>query len=276
MAWVSLSLSVSSQATERRKPPGVFCQRQQQWQRQWCRGQQDRDQSGHTSVTCGRWTFPVERFSLQTITENQHVSHNTNPLHNTIKLGSDVKLDIQILYSCIWVKKTRYSVYFILFIFFANIKKTLDNLLCSPPEQTKLLVVRPGHRRGGFRPVRWLQRLLAGAAKTAGGSQGGVGTRPTHGSNAGGSGAADPAAQTFPCGWSGQLVKRRITHWESWVLSLTQQWNIYTWIWIKVQTVVVVGFLGFCWDGLGIPKFQFYWLELDLVSFLIWLYSLLF
>lgn len=44
----------SSQATEWSEPAGVFRQRQQQWQRQRCRGHQDRDQPGHTAVPGGK------------------------------------------------------------------------------------------------------------------------------------------------------------------------------------------------------------------------------
>lgn len=51
----------SSQAAEWSEPAGVFCQRQQQWQRQRCRGHQDRDQSGHTAVPCGMHAYNCRR-----------------------------------------------------------------------------------------------------------------------------------------------------------------------------------------------------------------------
>lgn len=43
------------QAAERDEPTDLFCQWQRQRQGQWCRWQQDRDQSGHTSVPHGTY-----------------------------------------------------------------------------------------------------------------------------------------------------------------------------------------------------------------------------
>lgn len=73
----------------------------------------------------------------------------------------------------------------------------------SSLEQTELIVVGPRHSRGRLGPVRWLWRVLAGAAEAAGGSPGGTGSGSTYGAHAGGGGEANPAAQTFTCGWLG-------------------------------------------------------------------------
>lgn len=47
----------SFQVPEWCEPAGVFCQWQQQRQRQRCWGQQDRDQPGHATLTCGMKRF---------------------------------------------------------------------------------------------------------------------------------------------------------------------------------------------------------------------------
>lgn len=76
-------------------------------------------------------------------------------------------------------------------------------------EQAELIAVRPGHRRGGLRPVRWLWGVLASAETATGGGPGGAGSGPTHGPNAGGGGEANPAAQTLACGRPGQLMTKK-------------------------------------------------------------------
>lgn len=75
--------------------------------------------------------------------------------------------------------------------------------LPSCAEQAELIVVGPGHCRGGLGSVGWLQRVLAGAAEAAGGSPGGAGSGSTHGPHAGGGGKTNSAAQTLSCGWPG-------------------------------------------------------------------------
>lgn len=57
LVFFTLFVVFFSQAAERGEPPGVFCQWQQQRQRQRCRGQQDRDQPGHTAVPRGMQSF---------------------------------------------------------------------------------------------------------------------------------------------------------------------------------------------------------------------------
>jgi len=53
-----------SQAAERGEPAGVFCERQQQRQRQRCRGQPDGDQPGHAAVPSGEHSSNDLRVSL--------------------------------------------------------------------------------------------------------------------------------------------------------------------------------------------------------------------
>lgn len=75
----SLELCCSSQTAERGESAGVLCQRQQQWQRQRCWGHQDRNQSGHTAVTCG---MDVPADSLQHLSKPQQKLHHQHPLHH--------------------------------------------------------------------------------------------------------------------------------------------------------------------------------------------------
>lgn len=55
----SVYICLSLQAAEWDEPTNLFCQRQWQWQGQWCRWQQDRDQSGHAFVSHGMHWYHV-------------------------------------------------------------------------------------------------------------------------------------------------------------------------------------------------------------------------
>lgn len=158
----------SFQATGWSEPAGVFCQRQQQWQRQRCRGHQDRDQPGHTAVTSGK------------------------------KASYNCRRCIRIFQPCSHIFSLQLQLSKAL-----NMTSPASRALLPFPEQAELIAVRPRHGRGGLGPVGWLRRVLAGAAQVAGGGTGGTGSGPTHGPNAGGGGEADPAPQTLTCGWLG-------------------------------------------------------------------------
>lgn len=58
LTCLPLYLCCSPQAAEWNEPTDLFCQWQRQRQGQWCRWQQDGDQSGHTSVPHGTHQCP--------------------------------------------------------------------------------------------------------------------------------------------------------------------------------------------------------------------------
>lgn len=170
------SLCLCSQTTEWGQPAGVFCQWQQQWQRQRCWGQQDRDQSGHTTLTCGMCSFVfIFGFVL-------YVRFSLTPLFSP----SPHYVGCENHTGCYFMRVTLHVI---------NITQTTTS-----PEQAELIVIGSRHGRGGLGPVGWLRRVLAGAAEAAGGGPGGAGPSSTYGTHAGWGGETNPAAQTFPCG----------------------------------------------------------------------------